>query len=182
MSAMPTYSRFSQPSRRSSGFYDSRFDGNAARSLEQPDVGFHEEGAYAPGTYAPDISVIPGNASPSVSISPAFIFLVKTAAVLFVVIALLGCIRITLTSAAVEAAVEKQELTSSIKDIRVESKVLEVSQSSLTNPTRIKESATLLGMAAPEQVTNVNLADDVVKLDEDGSLSLSRSAAALTQE
>ena len=109
------------------------------------------------------------------------VLVAKAAACVIVVLAVLGFVRVTLSSATVAAALETQELSSQIEVARSEGSKLEVRQSSLSNPTRIRIVASSLGRAAPASTTVIDLSGDVVVTDEAGNLSLSGSAAALAQ-
>lgn len=111
----------------------------------------------------------------------AVVFAAKVAACVIVVLAVLGFVRVTLSSATVATALETQKLTSQIDVARSEGSQLEVKQSSLANPTRIRIVASSLGMAAPASTSVIDLSGDVVVTDEAGNLSLSGSAAALIQ-
>ena len=125
-----------------------------------------------------DISVVPGGGREprAEGLSTSVVTLAKVAAVVLVVLALLGTARVALSSAAVAVALEAQQYESQIDEARVEGSKLEVTQSALSNPTHVKEQAAALGMAVPSEVTSIDLADDVVKTDAEGNLSLSESA------
>lgn len=166
MSAAPAYSRYAQPDRYG---YD-------AYSYAQPDRTRRDR-----RDVRTDVHVVPGRKAETRTLSSSVIFLAKTVAVVFVVLALLGCARIALSSATVTAALETRELNSQIDTARSEGSKLEVSQSALSNPTRIKDAAGALGMYAPAHVANIDISGDVVVVDAAGSLSLSGSAAVLAQ-
>ncbi len=166
MSAVPAYSRYAQHDRYA---YD-------AHAYAQPDRARRDQRS----TRA-DINVVPGRKAESRTLSSSVIFLAKTVAVVFVVLALLGCARIALSSATVTTALETRELNSQIDTVRSEGSKLEVAQSALSNPTRIKDAAGALGMYAPAYVANIDISGDVVVVDTAGRLSLSGSAAVLAQ-
>lgn len=131
----------------------------------------------------PEIGVIPGQ-SRQVQAEPlpaSLVFLAKVVAVVLAVVAVLACGRIALSSATVTTALETRELSSQIETARSEGNALEVVQSSLSNPTRVKDAATLLGMSAPAYVASIDLSGDVVVTDAQGNLSLSGSAAVIAQ-
>lgn len=137
--------------------------------------------AYERERYAqPDISVVPGSRPRTqVQTLPSSVVLVaKVVAVALVVIALLGVVRVTLSSAAVTTAIESNQLSSQIETARAEGSNLEVSQSALSNPTYVKGAATALGMVEASDTKKIVLDDDVVVTDEAGNLSLSGSIAA----
>ncbi|MCI2241734.1 cell division protein FtsL [Adlercreutzia faecimuris] len=111
----------------------------------------------------------------------AIVIAARAIACVVVVLAILGFVRVTLSSATVATALETQKLSSQIDVARSEGSALEVRQSSLANPTRIRVVASSLGMAAPASTTAIDLSGDVVVTDEAGNLSLSGSAAAVAQ-
>ncbi len=193
MGAAPAYSRYAdnyyaertpRPYARGGRFdvYDTF--GNTARQRAYdacPEPAYRERYAQPERDPRRNISVVPGGAAEAQTIAPAWIFLAKTAAVVLVFLALLGFARITISSATVTTALETRELSSQIDTARSAGNVLEVQQSSLSNPTRIKDAATLLGMSAPAYVANIDLSGDLVVVDAAGALSLSGSAAVLAQ-
>lgn len=132
---------------------------------------------------APSISVVPGagRRAQSEGISTAALSLAKACAVICIVIALIAMARVAITSAAASCALETRSLQTSIETARAEGNELEVSQSVLANPSRIKAQATALGMAAPapEYSEQITLSPDIVATDGAGSLSLSESVARM---
>lgn len=126
---------------------------------------------------SPRIDVIPGGRTQVQTLSPAVITLSKIVAVALVVLALIGFARVALNSAAVTTAMESKQYTNLIEEARSSGGSLEVTQSSLSNPTRVKTEATALGMVAPENIETIVLSEDVVALNDAGNLSLSRSLA-----
>lgn len=143
----------------------------------------YADSAFERERYAqPSISVVPGRGrEQSPSLSPSAVFVAKVAAILLVAFALLGVVRVTLNSAAVSAAVESQQLSGQIEEARTEGNQLEVTQSALSNPTRVKETASAMGMAAPAETAMIDVSGDVVVTDEVGNLSLSGSVSAAAQ-
>ncbi|MBQ3106734.1 MAG: cell division protein FtsL [Eggerthellaceae bacterium] len=125
----------------------------------------------------PRIDVMPGKGASSQPkpLSSSVLFLAKTVAVLLLVVAALGIARIALTSAAVSTTLENQELSSQINSARKEGNQLEVAQSSLSNPARVKAEAGALGMTDPVITYTLSLEQDVVATDAAGNLSLSES-------
>lgn len=99
-----------------------------------------------------------------------------------VVFAAIGFGRITLSAATVAEALEAREITTNLEIVRSNISDLEVQQSSLSNPTRIKTEAAELGMAAPATSTVIDISGDVVVTDEDGNLSLTGSIASLSAQ
>ena len=105
----------------------------------------------------------------------------KLAAVVLVVVTMLGFARIALTSAAVATLIESDAISSQIEEARSTGVSLEMEQSVLTSPTSLKSAVKRLGMVAPAEVGTINLGVDVVALDAEGSLSLSESVKNVTQ-
>lgn len=127
----------------------------------------------------PHVRVVPGQVTrtaPS-ALPSSVISVAKVAAVVLVVVALVAVARVALMSAAVSASMESQTLSSSIDSARSAGSDLEVMQSLLSNPTRVKAEANGLKMTAPESVATISLDQDVVATNDDGSLSLSKSVA-----
>ena len=122
-----------------------------------------------------------GRRAQSEGISAAALSLAKACAVICIVIALIAMARVAITSAAASCALETRSLQTSIETARAEGNELEVSQSVLANPSRIKAQATALGMAAPapEYSEQITLSPDIVATDGAGSLSLSESVARM---
>lgn len=96
--------------------------------------------------------------------------------------AVIGVLRITLSSATVALALETKQIDAQIEDARDVGSALEVEQSSLSNPTRIKQEAASIGMAAPASTTFMDLSGDVVATDGQGNLSLSASIETMCQQ
>lgn len=143
---------------------------------------YSSRSSYAPAprqkpARSPRVDVVHGTGSaPQTSpLSSSALFLAKTVAVVLAVVAVLGIARIALTSAAVSATLSNQELSSQIETARKEGSQLEVAQSSLSNPSRVKMEAGALGMTAPVITYTVTLDQDVVAVDAAGNLSLSES-------
>lgn len=132
-------------------------------------------------SYAPSITVVRGKGKSSApqALPSAMVQAAIAAVAVFVVLAAIGFCRVTLTSASANAAIQAKSLDSQIYEARTSGADLEVLQSSLSNPSRIRIQAAALGMVEPEVVTSINLAGDIVTVDEQGALSLSGSAQAL---
>lgn len=153
--------------------YARAFDGSAARVLSaQPESDRRGESR---------IRVVAGAGPQSESAAlPASVhMLAKIAVVVIAVFVLVGVARVFLSSASVSASVEAKELTSMIDSARAEGNQLEVAQSSLSNPARVKSEANAMGMAAPSQTTVITLDNDVVAVDSAGNLSLSKTLQSL---
>lgn len=129
------------------------------------------------------VDVIPGGAhGRAADKSPAHSLAVKMAKATVaaaVVFAGVGFGRITLSAATVAEALEAREVSSQLETARSSISDLEVQQSSLSNPTRIKNEAAALGMSSPEATSVIDLSGDIVATDEQGNLSLSGSMKAL---
>lgn len=125
------------------------------------------------------ISVVPGRCTrtQTPTLPSNVVFLAKAAAVVLLVVSLVGFARIGLMSATISTTMQSSQLTSHISDARSSGAALEVSQSTLSNPTKVKQQAGKLGMAAPETTGVITLDKDVVATDESGALSLSKSVA-----
>ena len=123
------------------------------------------------------ISVVPGRGTrtQTPTLPSNVVFLAKAAAVVLLVVSLVGFARIGLMSATISTTMQSSQLTSQISDARSSGAALEVSQSTLSNPTKVKQRAGKLGMAAPETTGVITLDKDVVATDESGALSLSKS-------
>ena len=162
------YSRSSRSGGYRTSRYEYGFDGNAARAPRRVAPEISER---------PRISVVPGqgNAQAEAPLPNHMYFLAKAVAVVLVVLALICGARIALTSASLSASLTSQELSSQIDTSRTEGRTLEVTQSSLSNPTRIKSEANTLGLAAPTKTKTLKLAPDVVQLDDAGNLVLPQS-------
>lgn len=167
MGAQPAYSRYSNNA------YDYAYEYDRARVRER------EREAQR----APRIQVVPGSGSSTASsaLPHSVVVAARTLAVVFLVMALVGVARVALTSAAVTGSLQAQEWSNRIDDARAQGNQLEVAQSSLSNPARVKAEAKAMGMAAPAEVTTMELERDVVALDEAGNLSLSQSVRLATQ-
>lgn len=105
-------------------------------------------------------------------------FAIKVFVTFVVVFACVGIGRISLSSMAVAAAIEANQLSNDIYTAREYGNSLEVEQSTLSNPTRIKTEAAKLGMAIPDNTHFITLPEDIVVTDAQGNLSLSGSIAA----
>ncbi|MEC4184615.1 cell division protein FtsL [Adlercreutzia sp. R21] len=132
----------------------------------------------------PSIAVVPGagrRAQAQEGLSAAALTLAKVCAVACIALALIAVARVAITSAAATCALETREISQSIEEARAQGNELEVAQSVLSNPTRIKTQAQAMGMMAPTPAYSEQLVlpRDIVATDEAGNLSLSESTAAL---
>ena len=134
----------------------------------------------------PDINVVPGGRAKEQDrpLSPTVYAAAKLVAGLLVFVAVVAFARVGLSAAAIEAAVEGDELSAQISEAQSDYSYLEVSASVLSNTSRLKQEAAALGMTEVEAVEVITLEADVVTCDEAGNLSLSLSiaqAAALAE-
>ena len=139
----------------------------------QPAYSHYPDRAYERAVErAPRIQVVPGTGprTAAPALPDSVVFLAKTVAVVLVVLAL-----VALSSAAVTGSIQAQELSSKIDGARAQGNQLEVTQSSLSNPSRVKTEANAMGMAAPLETTTIDLGQDAVATDDAGNLSLSKS-------
>lgn len=124
----------------------------------------------------PSIHAIPGGRrSHETGISPQVLLAVKVAMVAIALITVVCCVRVALSAATVATAVETQELNQEITAVREQSNALEVSYSTLVNPSNVKAAATELGMVSADSAETIVLAPDVVATDDAGNLSLTQS-------
>lgn len=134
----------------------------------------------------PRIAVVPGQGrrSQSNGLSDGVLMAAKLLAAVAVAVALIAIVRVTIASASAACALETREITQNIESARSEGNDLEVAQSVLSNPARIRAQAESMNMAAPtaEFTDQIVLGDDVVATDGDGNLSLSESAAVVAQQ
>lgn len=139
--------------------------------------------AYQYGSTAPaprrerDVRVIPGRRRQIETLDARLIAFAKIALVALVAFAVLGCVRIGLTSLAVSSSIATSQIESNIDTARAEGTTLEVEQSKLTNPAVVKQAAEKMGMSAPVSTEMLKLPADVVATDDAGNLSLSKSLA-----
>lgn len=143
----------------------------------EPAYSRNYERAFETRPSRPDIEVVPGRKAQVETLSPALIRLARIVAVALVALAVVGFARVGLTAAAVSVEQESKSYDSLIDTARSEGSSLEVAQSTLSNPTRIKAEAGALGMAAPEESAKIFLPADIVVTDGAGNLSLSQSLA-----
>ena len=82
------------------------------------------------------ISVVPGRGTrtQTPTLPSSVVFLAKVAAVVLLVVSIVGFVRIGLMSATISTTMQSSELTSQISDARSSGAALEVSQSTLSNP------------------------------------------------
>ena len=139
---------------------------NAARAYSR---------SAAPKRTSP-IRVVPGKRTEEM---PSSIFFgIRIFMIILAVFAVVAFVRIGFASATVTTSIQTDKINSQVEEIRSGSAHLEVTESSLSNPTTVKSTAVKkLGMYAPYEVNTIHLSDDVVAYDEAGNLSLARSMA-----
>lgn len=129
------------------------------------------------------VGVIPGGAhGRAAEKSPAHQLAAKVAKATVAAVVLfagIGFGRISLSAATVAEALEAREINTHLETARSTISELEVAQSSLSNPTRIKAEAAALGMASPASTSVIDISGDVAVTDAEGNLSLSESIKAL---
>ncbi len=128
------------------------------------------------------IEVMPGGAHQQRAASSGAILFAKLLIAFIIAFAAIGCVRITLSSATVAAAMETRQIDSQISEAREVGSQLEVQQSSLANPTRVKRDAIAGGMRNPVKAAFIDISGDVVVRDDEGRLSLSGTLAAVADQ
>ena len=113
--------------------------------------------------------------------TPLIITAARLAAVVLVVVAVLGMARIALTSATVTTLIESDTLSAQIDEARTTGTSLEMQQSVLSSPTSIKQAIKRLGMVPAGEAEVIALEPDIVAVDEEGTLSLSDSVKNVVQ-
>lgn len=106
---------------------------------------------------------------------PIFVRVFACAVLLF---AIIGFVNITFTSAALASATQQEAINAQISEARETGKTLEVELGTLSNPTSIKDKAKALGMGVATETIQINLAEDIVKTDADGNITLAGSLKA----
>lgn len=126
------------------------------------------------------VDVVPGG-NKAQAASPSYAFAMKAAKVALVVIvafAGIGFGRISLASATVTEAMQARDIKNSMEDMRSSISDMQVEQSALSNPARIKSEAESLGMVSPATTNVLDLSGDVVVTGSNGELSLTESIRA----
>ncbi|MCI9129882.1 MAG: hypothetical protein HFJ65_06210 [Eggerthellaceae bacterium] len=136
--------------------------GSTARKLRQE-----------PASPARSLEVVQGGRRAEEHASNGVVLFARALIILIVGFALIGCVRISLSSATVAAAMEASQIDDQISEAREVGSQLEVTQSSLANPTRVKRDALAIGMRAPATNSFIDITGDVVVRGQDGRLLLS---------
>ena len=125
----------------------------------------------------PQIRAIPGGGRrpQEQGVSTQTVTLVKVAVAAIIAFALVCCVRVALSAATVTTEMESQQISQQISQAREQGNALEVSYSTLANPSQVKMAAAGMGMVVPETVEYIDLGVDVVATDEAGNLSLTQS-------
>lgn len=131
--------------------------------------------------HAPSINLITtqGRSTKTVT-GTSLILMARVIACVFIALALIGMVRLSIASAAVSEMKVQKNLTSQINKARYDMSLLEVEYSQLSSD--IDQKAHDMGMNKASHVEKVNLPRDIVALDSNGRLSLSGSIARLTQQ
>jgi len=122
------------------------------------------------------VEVLPGSRKSSrkqATSSPFIITIARSIAVFLVVVAVVCCVRIALTSATVTTMIESDELSTQIAEARSVGTGFEVEQSGLLSSTMLSSAAKRMDMITPYEVGAIALPADVVATDADGNLSFS---------
>ena len=133
---------------------------------------------------APRIVAVPGGASRSdkqiETLPELAVFAAKMLAVVIVVVALLCFARIGIANATVVTAMEAQAVDEALVEARSSAATLEMRQSTLGNPTRVKAVAIAIGMVDAANPETIVLPVDVVGFNAEGGLSLNESIRLAT--
>lgn len=103
---------------------------------------------------------------------------IKMVAMAVLLFALVGFVNITFTSLALASSTQENAISEEVSKAREEGRSLEAELGSLSTPSSIKEKASDLGMAPATETIQVNLEEDIVKIDENGNLELAKSLKA----
>lgn len=121
------------------------------------------------------IRVVPGRRGTSSDTGTTPQRVLLSIVVVLGVLTLVALANLFLSAATVKTSMQTQAISTQISEARAEGTTLEVTQSLLSNPTRVRQQAEKLGMSAPAEVGNIVMSQDIVSTDESGALSLSRS-------
>lgn len=161
------------------------FAGTAARSFD-PQPSYRAPRASRPAyrqpaarpEFQPRIQAQPGYGRSAATevLSSTFMVLVRLAAVAMVLFAVVFIGRIALNSATVNSMLEANDISADISIARSVGNTLEMEESTLASPARIKAKAKSMKMYDPEYAEVIVLPQDVVCVDETGSLSMALSS------
>ena len=168
----------------------SRSASDARRTSASSHRSVRSANAYAFGTAAPAYEhessfEVVRNPHPSKGVSVLssdIIGMAKIAAIVFVVVAAIACVRVGLASASISTCIESESISANIESARSAGSDLEVQRSFLSNTSHVRVAATQLGMAEPVAATTITLAPDIVAVDAAGNLSLSGSMSAIAAQ
>jgi cell division protein FtsL len=121
------------------------------------------------------ISVVPGSRTARAPQAVTPVLVLKIVLPVMIALMLVAVSYLFISAATVKTSMQAQALSSQIDEARSTGTSLEVTESLLSNPTRVRQQAEALGMSAPSEVGSISMAADVVVTDESGSLSLSGS-------
>ncbi len=128
----------------------------------------------------PQVHVV-GGRRPAESVSPGIILAAKTFVVVLIAVALIGCVRVALSTATVSTMLQSESLEAQTATMRTSATDLEVKESTMSSSSNVKNAATQLGMGEAAQTTTIVLDQDVVSYDAAGNLSLSQSLAVASR-
>lgn len=143
----------------------------AARAYSYPQ---RERAADVPER--PRVRAIPGGRRTAVeTVSSTALLAARVIAVALVLLALAGFARIAINTATVTMSMQTQEIDAELSSARSSAATLEVQQSTLSNPSRIRSEASDLGMGAVASTETISLSPDVVVTGDSGQLELAES-------
>lgn len=119
---------------------------------------------------------------PVEAVSPQVVMMARVALVAIALFAVIAFARIGLHTATVNVMTRNDAIAAQIAEVRSTSSSLEVQESTKGNPTNIKRAAKKLGMSAPASTETLMIGEDIVALDDNGNLSLSKSLAVAAAE
>lgn len=131
-----------------------------------------------------NVDVMPGGNAKVVR-TPAQAFalhIAKITLAIVVVIAGVGFCRISLASATVNSALQARQINKNMEEMRSSINDMQVEQSSLSNPVRIKNEAESLGMSSPSTIHVLDLSGDLVQKEKNGDLSLTGTINAIASQ
>lgn len=134
-----------------------------------------------PARPRPTVRVIPGTyAAPS--LSPQLRMVINLVVAAVVVLAVIGFVRVGLSSATIATVSQTQDLQDQIDSLKTNDASSSVSASTLGNPNNVKQYAqTQLDMTQPEETETVTLSPDTVQFDDSGNLSMAKSLSSAAQ-
>ena len=162
----------------------SYFDGNAAKKINSP--------AAPKPKFNPDFTPKPnkqrkvqleaikgkkrnGGILEGTAVSPLLVTAAKFAATVVVAASLAAFCRVAISTASVTSAIESKDLNSQITEELANKNQLEVEDSAISNSTHLRSAAEQYSLVAPSTIEQINLGQDVVAYDANGTVSLVES-------